>query len=62
MDDDCDLEQEIETPECPLCAGPSGALGLLGTLLWCCCRNCGMQFAVKLEDLADGPCGPSRVA
>lgn len=31
---------------CPVCGGDPVPLGHLGNLLWCRCRNCGVDFNV----------------
>jgi hypothetical protein len=56
-DESCDLavcddcygadDESAAPPGCPVCGGPGGELGGLGSLLWYRCVNCGMDFNVK---------------
>lgn len=36
--------------ECPVCGGELTVLGILGRLLWCRCRNCGMECNLPAEE------------
>jgi hypothetical protein len=47
MCDSCD--NVITPPACPACGGESIPLGVLGTLLHCRCRQCGMGYSTDLE-------------
>jgi len=38
---------------CSICGGPKGVLGVLGNLVHCVCRDCGMQSSIKVDDLDD---------
>lgn len=37
-------------PPCPVCNGPTTLLGQLGNVTHGRCRNCGMTYAVTMED------------
>jgi hypothetical protein len=39
---------------CPVCDGPGYLLGVLGSLVWCRCRNCGWDFNVPADELLEG--------
>ena len=40
-----DSDYEIQDPpDCPYCGGPGMLLGVLGTVTWFRCRNCGIDF------------------
>lgn len=39
------MENDRDTPECPVCDGDSIPYGRLGRLDWWECRDCGMQHS-----------------
>ena len=44
----CDIETYEEPHECSMCGGPSGLIGILGTMKHYSCRNCGAQTSESL--------------
>lgn len=54
LDEEREVDERIwepvfDEPTCPMCGGPPVYLGILGSLTWFTCRNCGMQFNRKEE-------------
>ena len=38
---------------CPVCGGDPVPLGQLGSLVWCRCRQCGMDFNFTPDEVDD---------
>ena len=50
----------MSAPDCPMCDGFGVPLGKLGSLLWFRCRQCGIQFQLKDEEIENGDEEPVR--